>query len=44
LLCPRLLRQGVGVRYGCIDRHRDVYPVRMMCGALKISRSGYYAW
>ncbi len=32
------------MRYGCINRHRDAYPVRMMCGALKVSRSGYYAW
>jgi len=32
------------MKYGCINRHRDVYPVRMMCGALKVSRSGYYAW
>ena len=32
------------MRYGCIDRHREAYPVRMMCGVLKVSRSGYYAW
>jgi len=32
------------MRYSCIDRHRDQYPVRMMCQALKVSRSGYYAW
>ena len=32
------------MRYRCIDRHRDQYPVRMMCGALSVSRSGYYAW
>ena len=32
------------MRYQCIDRHRNQYPVRMMCGALKVSRSGYYAW
>ena len=32
------------MRYACIDRHRDTYPVRMMCPALKVSRSGYYAW
>ena len=32
------------MRYQCIDRHRSQYPVRMMCGALKVSRSGYYAW
>ncbi len=32
------------MRYECIDRHRKQYPVRVMCGALKVSRSGYYAW
>lgn len=32
------------MRYQCIDRHRKQYPVRMMCEALKVSRSGYYAW
>lgn len=32
------------MRYQCIDRHRNQYPVRMMCSALKVSRSGYYAW
>ncbi|TNG03441.1 MAG: hypothetical protein EP297_00370 [Gammaproteobacteria bacterium] len=32
------------MRYRCIDRHRNQYPVRMMCGALNVSRSGYYAW
>ena len=32
------------MRYQCVDRHRNQYPVRMMCGALKVSRSGYYAW
>ncbi len=32
------------MRYLCIDRRRNEYPVRMMCRALKVSRSGYYAW
>jgi putative transposase len=32
------------VRYRCIDRRRDRYPVRMMCRLLKVSRSGYYDW
>ena len=32
------------MRYRCIDRRRAVYPVRMMCRLLKVSRSGYYAW
>jgi len=32
------------VKYACIDRRRNRYPVRMMCGLLNVSRSGYYAW
>lgn len=32
------------MRYRCIDRRRNQYPVGMMCRVLKVSRSGYYAW
>lgn len=32
------------MRYACIDRRRTRYPVEMMCRALRVSRSGYYAW
>ncbi len=32
------------MRYACIEHRRDQYPVRMMCQALKVSRSGYYGW
>jgi putative transposase len=32
------------VRYECIQRRRNEYPVRMMCRALRVSPSGYYAW
>ena len=32
------------MRYLCIDRCRDQYPIRMMCRVLKVSKSGYYAW
>ena len=32
------------MRYRCITRRRNQYPVRMMCRLLEVSRSGYYAW
>ena len=32
------------MRYACIDRRRDQYPVRLMCQFLGVSHSGYYAW
>jgi len=32
------------VRYRCIARRRNQYPISMMCQALRVSRSGYYAW
>jgi len=32
------------VRYACIHRRRKRYPVRLMCHAMGVSASGYYAW
>jgi putative transposase len=32
------------MRYICIDRRRNQYPMRMTCRVLRVSRSGYYAW
>jgi putative transposase len=32
------------VKYAWIAEHRDFWPVRVMCRALKVSASGYYAW
>jgi len=32
------------VRYACIHRRRSLFPVDMMCHALRVSTSGYYAW
>jgi len=32
------------VKYACITRHRDAYPVRLMCRVLAVAPSGYYAW
>lgn len=32
------------MKYRVIHRHVDRYSVRLMCGALSVSQSGYYAW
>jgi len=32
------------VRYACIERHREEFAVKLMCRALEVTRSGYYAW
>ena len=32
------------MRYRCIHRRRNLYPIRMMCEAMHVSPSGYYAW
>ena len=32
------------MRFRLIEDHRDVWPMRVMCRALSVSRSGYYAW
>ena len=32
------------MRYACIERHREEYPVALMCRVLAVSRSGFYAW
>jgi transposase InsO family protein len=32
------------MRFRLIEDHRDVWPVRVMCEALSVSPSGYYAW
>jgi putative transposase len=31
------------VKYACIARHRDSFPVTLMCRVLAVSRSGFYA-
>ncbi|WZP00264.1 IS3 family transposase [Isosphaeraceae bacterium EP7] len=38
------LRQGVVMRYGFVERHRDRWPVRLMCRVLRVSAGGYYDW
>ena len=32
------------MRYACIERHREEFPVKLMCRTLEVTRSGYYAW
>ncbi len=32
------------MKFGFVDEHRAVWPVRMMCAVLGLSASGYYAW
>lgn len=32
------------MKYACITRHRDEYPVRLMCRVLGLAPAGYYAW
>ena len=30
--------------YRFIDRHKDQWPVRLLCDTLEVSPAGYYAW
>jgi len=30
--------------FGFIAKHRGIWPVGWMCGALVVSRSGFFAW
>ncbi len=32
------------MKYACISRWRDSFPVTLMCRVLAVSRAGYYAW
>lgn len=32
------------MKFGFVDEHKSVWPVRVMCAALGLSASGYYAW
>lgn len=32
------------MKCACIARHRDEFPVRLMCRVLVVSPSGFYAW
>lgn len=32
------------MRFEFVAKHRGIWPVAVLCGALGVSRSGYYAW
>jgi putative transposase len=32
------------MKFGFVAKHRGIWPVDWMCGALGVSRSGFYAW
>ena len=32
------------MKFGFVAKHRGIWPVGMTCGALDVSRSGFYAW
>ena len=32
------------MKFGFMAKHRGIWPVALMCGALGVSRSGFYAW
>jgi putative transposase len=32
------------VKFGFVAKHRGIWPVELMCGALGVSRGGFYAW
>src|SRR5260370_1713189 len=39
-----LLREGIDVKFGFIAKHRGIWPAAWLCGALGVSRGGFYAW
>src|SRR5262249_59509001 len=39
-----LLRAGGPVIFAFIQAHREVWPVRVLCGTLGVSAAGFYAW
>ena len=39
-----LLRQGLDMRFEFVAKHRGIWPVSWICGALGVSRSGFHAW
>jgi putative transposase len=39
-----LLREGIDVKFAFIAKHRGIWAVDWMCGALGVSRGGLYDW
>jgi len=39
-----LLRQGPNMMFSFVAKHRGIWPVALICEALGVSRSGFYAW
>src|SRR6266850_356660 len=39
-----LLREGIDVKFGFIAKHRGIWPAEWLCGALGVSRGGFYSW
>src|SRR6266852_2630880 len=39
-----LLREGIDVKFGFVAKHRGIWPADWLCGALGVSRGGFYAW
>ena len=39
-----LLREGSDVKFSFIAKHRGIWPADWLCGALGVSRGGFYAW
>src|SRR4029078_12188914 len=39
-----LLREGIDMMFAFIAKHRGIWPAEWLCGALGVSRGGFYAW
>ncbi len=39
-----LLCEGEHVKFSFIAKHRGIWPADWLCGALGVSRGGFYAW
>jgi putative transposase len=41
---PNKRRGVIHLKYSFIAKHRGIWPVEWLCGALGVSRGGFYAW